>query len=1042
MKPIQLRISLHVTGTAPDSETNKPLRGDVCFSNPTTPSPSTFDQVTITIETLLIGTSPLETLLPQWSSATIDRFLHMSSIVDARNGEIVQQQSILLEMEHAHPLPEEPSNQSRQPSYMACPRTPLSYGTLSPSTSPGSVSQQTRMLQLRNANLRATAISAQQISSSSGTPSALLSRPLARPANDENRPPTAKKRVFQSRDPLSGSVNVLQEIHDSNRCRQISPSAESTVICQENRGDENTIEDLELAYWDHQASHDCSPFSPTARLYRRSRLRKRLMTERTPPSRTSPTPKQERWHKSKNPDFQMAAFEPLKYIEYLESELASLNAKMDAFISPAATQSRSTRLRALVSQSASLRKEVSAWETKFESRVREEVDRRAQIENGMRSRIQALESELEMKDGKLRELEWELSRVRAKIRESEGLEEINLNLEKRIDVLTNLLICSPTKPKICSTVSSPTKTESSKRAPRPKSMLPAIPSSPSAPRSIATVTETELWGSQPFNFASRISKSPGAASPSLDQASELERPQDIVPDQPAFRSRSSSSGVLRSLPSSSTRPKSIRSTTSLGLQSPEVVRACESEVHAKSTNRQRKMRRFPSSKNCPKPLILPSAASTPSLPASAPVFPDFILPLSERPDGSIDPAMNFLLHNDDESLPCTPAAVSGGRSTMWAQDRMLKGLDEAVEHVPGIYQSFAEYSPRVYSEVSSNDSNGSFSERHKASLSQPLSLDKELETAGFRSPSRSTDLTCSEGGYMTKQLTGSVSMNPAHCRSPSPMICLRQRVYSNRSEAVGEARRLLDFPCITCPPSWSASIGKSIVDGLFANLANLITRVEQPLLIIARKLLWRARALRPFNLAGVEWWFLGPAMRVSRRHEKTHEDDQTITKEAADDRKLGTFALSAGVGKITTADYQPCRNDPATDCALTNHDPSSPVRMPGFLSADPEPDLGLFPCTTCSTASSRRTVRLWIRFSLAVVLAVGVAIRDGPGTLLPAAPPHPPSPFSCVACVHGAGCETRRRGVRTLAPAAFTDCRMIFDRVGGELGATCASPGP
>ncbi len=40
------------------------------------------------------------------------------------------------------------------------------------------------------------------------------------------------------------------------------------------------------------------------------------------------------------------------------------------------------------------------------------------------------------------------------------------------------------------------------------------------------------------------------------------------------------------------------------------------------------------------------------------------------------------------------------------------------------------------------------------------------------------------------------------------------------------------------------------------------------------------------------------------------------------------------------------------------------------------------PCDACVEPSSRRTFRLWFHFSLAIVLAVGLAIKHGPGSVL------------------------------------------------------------
>jgi hypothetical protein len=60
-------------------------------------------------------------------------------------------------------------------------------------------------------------------------------------------------------------------------------------------------------------------------------------------------------------------------------------------------------------------------------------------------------------------------------------------------------------------------------------------------------------------------------------------------------------------------------------------------------------------------------------------------------------------------------------------------------------------------------------------------------------------------------------------------------------------------------------------------------------------------------------------------------------------------------------------------------------------------------CKDCVDPPSRLRLMLWAQFSLAIVLAVGVAIKDGPGVLL--SENDPPQRLSC-ACV---GCDCCRK---------------------------------
>lgn len=138
---------------------------------------------------------------------------------------------------------------------------------------------------------------------------------------------------------------------------------------------------------------------------------------------------------------QSTSLEATKYIEHLESQLA----KSEFYTSPAANKARFSKGRALLIEFRILREEVFDWGKTFAQRVKDELDQHLALEAGIRSCLQMLEDKLEIKDVKMRELEWELDTMQARVEDAEGLLEIILILEKRIDALTNLLVISLTK---------------------------------------------------------------------------------------------------------------------------------------------------------------------------------------------------------------------------------------------------------------------------------------------------------------------------------------------------------------------------------------------------------------------------------------------------------------------------------------------------------------------------------------------------------------------------------------------------------------------
>lgn len=892
-------------------------------------------------------------------------------------------------MEHAHPLPEAFYTAAGQPSRPAY----ISNATNSPVnnvTSPRpyeSLTYQTRVLRLRNAGFRAPVISGRRISPVSSPPSQ-LSEPILRAVNDENSPRTSERRMLYGEDLPPNPVNILQELHNSTRRKRMS-SRQGCTIFQDSTS-EPVDEEVNRNSWYNDTSNSCSPSPLKGDSVKMKKLRERTLNETTPTPLSSPLAKQIKGGRMARLNLRSTSFEASKYIEHLESQLASVHAKLDSLMSPTTNRARSAKLRALTVETRSLRQEVSGWEKNFEDRVQDEIYRRLEYETGMRLRMQSLEDEMETKDARMRELEWELEIARNKVKEAEGLIEVNLSLEKRIDVLTNLVVQSPTKLDPCSATSSPSKADPSKRTPRPKSMLPRLPSSPGGVRlSLNTNVESTFWESGRLEPSSSISGSSKAGSQSIEEEDEPENPEPMSQTLPP-RSFSCATSSFRSMPSLSTRPTSLHSASSLGITSPELQLSTDFDSQTRSALRRRKMRRFPSGACSLKPLILPNTAVTPLLPASAPVHIDSDEPQRMVSNTSFDPTVAFLSRNQDTSPLGTPTQFRQ-RSATWAYEETMKTLEGNSKHPDcSSRESISLFSNFPLNSLPNTPNEEPF-EQQKPKRPRPLSLEKELERANLLSPSQFDDglMPAEVDASTSNEINVTVEAGQPEASIPDLSCC---------QQAIGETSSTLKprgsprAPIIPSKTASSTAVASGNAFGVLTRLTSLINQVKQSPLVLAQRLLCNAWVLGPSKWSGMGWWLLGPVFRY-HKVEKMCAADRKIAEESPS----GTFNwqhLSAAASRRRTAEhyFSDCGSSKNVDShELTFWRPSSSRELASAasvrgseISATSQSRQERFdlPCPDCVEPSSRQSLRLWYDFSLAIFLAVGVAIKHGPGTLL------------------------------------------------------------
>ncbi len=918
---------------------------------------------------------------------------------------------------HAHPLPDARNTSSSQ----AIGSSHSSSAITSPTTLASQqqnegLSHQTRRLQLRNAGFRGAIFPTRRISplfTSSSTPVESISRQFS----NENSALSAEKRSMYGEELPPSPVNILQEIQKSTRKKRSSPRPGFGAIFQDNT-QTGALSGVSETSWYQEGSRDCSPAALAATPINMMKLREGSGNQKTPPPPlSSPLTKQVKGRNPKRISLRSASSEASKYIEHLESQLASVNAKLDSFTSPNSNKLRSAKLRALTVDNRNLRQDLSAWEKEFAARVQEERDQRLEVEMELRVRLRTLENEMELKDARIAELEWEVESMRVKVGDAEGLEEVNIGLEKRIEILTNLLAHSPNKLDVCSAATSPVRADPIKQTSRPKSMLPKIPSPSGAVRlSLSTVSEATFW--QPNNIisSSTVVESPEDAVQDADKQ-ELNSPADDEGmrspgygrqsrQSGSFESRSRTSGSFRSAPSSASRPTSFRSSGSFGPTSWGLPNLAD--VDARSANKQRKMRKFPSGSVSLRPLILPAATVVPSLPASAPIYPSIEATAKRNiSEVSLDPTTSFLSKPVDSSPITTPDQPGRHRSTSWAQEQTLKALEGRFMDVERLDDEQASPSIAPTSEQKPFDFREVPSEDHKR-RSRPRSLKKELEgaeleqagpTQALSSPKPFEDylVPVDVGENPQKSPESSqimIGIDPTPSKTPLPASFPQQTRLLRDSEDTPKRERKPTPPTYTSSQPIKALPSTLLTNqhafGIFSRLTNLISQTKQDPFVLARRILSNAWAQGSKRLGGMGWWLLGLVYGTRRRKRKRTADSKTVEPTTTQDFDWQHFSAEASRRRTAEhyfSDYGACHQS-ITDSWLSpphasaQQKPSSNTIPRSSSPPKPRNEPHLFPCNECVEPSSRRTLRLWFQFSLAIVLAVGMAIKNGPASLL------------------------------------------------------------
>ncbi|KAL8737519.1 MAG: hypothetical protein Q9181_001597 [Wetmoreana brouardii] len=753
--------------------------------------------------------------------------------------------------------------------------------SIAPSSESTRANHQTRRLQLRNAAFRGQSLPTRRISPIVGS-SIISPEPFGRVVSSENSPNNSEKRLLYGEDLPPSPVNILQQLHNSARRRRHQPRRSISEIFQDDTATA-PVEDDSGVSWYSETSNSNTPLQSRKSSIPMMKLREVSFNGKTPPPLSSPLAKQTRGRNGNRVQLRSTSAEAAKYIEHLESQLVAVNTKLDSLMSPSSHKARATKLRALTSEARSLRQQVDEWEQKFEERVKDERSQLAEVEMSLTARLQALEDEVEAKDNRVRDLEWDMENLRTRVKDAEGLEAVNTDLERRIDLLTSLLVQSPTKLELCSAASSPSKADPRKRIARPTSMMPRVPPSPGSTRLSLNIGPDFQVRRSRQSFASTSSASPSTdlKSPSALGREGMHASETMKESKDSSHVGSGNSSSCRSPPSCSSRATSFHSGGSFGAHCWGLPIPLEPEAEATAGHKQRRMRRFPSGAASLKPLILPNATGTASLPVSAPVQSTFgDHPRRDFSEVSLDPTVAFLSKHEYSSPVTTPTQPYRKRSSSYAQREALCTLEgqSSTSGDKGDYQSIL--SPRSFPDEPLETVEEESAETKLHKRERPRSLHEELAEAGLLAmyPMSNGLIPCSENDMDrgTEPESVSAEFDASQLRTPSQ----QQRRESNESLTIPKMR--MAPAKVATPPTKSlasTAVATRQAQGLFSRLTGLITRTKQGPSALARRLIHNAWAIGIAKLGGMGWWLLGLVYGTRWRKEKRAADAKTTVAE-------------------------------------------------------------------------------------------------------------------------------------------------------------------
>lgn len=866
---------------------------------------------------------------------------------------------------------------SRGYSLYSPPPPPLSTHS-PPSSSPTQPSKpfsfQNRRLQLRNAGFRAAQIPSRKISDHLTT--------TWRSLSGGSEPETDKENILSwpthddsSRESsLRRRSNILQEINNSSsRRRHISPRPSITALFADPSPQQYSPGSLSSPSLKKSVPRLDPPISfdgsDDSEFDSAMKSREYSLSGNSPLGHSAGVIRRKR----RSPRRQQADYETTKYIEHLEAQLAASQTELDSRqTSPIKPQL--TKLRALNAEIRALKQELADWQDKFESRVREEAGSRLETESKLKAKISALQEKIEADQRRIQELTYENEIQAQKLRDSAALSLTNRSLERRVDVLTELLAVSPTRTDAARSptrmdAQSPIKNGTPRR--RPRSMMPCIPCSPRArhDESFQPLTVDLSTSDDVPCLSVEAAENMNYEQVTADTSSPSTRPDSMLTDGLSADSTLLSS-MLKSQRNSTL--SQFSSTSGWGLPFPFTP-----DIQGKRQSRHKSMRRFPSGTCNLKPLILASATGTMSdYPSSAPFDR---LSFSQRDSQYLSPTRGFLDEHeydtwDDKST--SDGAQQNSLDALEGRTRYYESFEEAV--------SGRQRRRRLHISQTQRREQGSRSPRP---LSGPFPNETILEEDGHEEFETSPQPGLSLGAHSLPETSHirfqqqnilAHEIGEDYMQTPSKGSLRRhkrQRFGIDRTPR-GKGNELTPNGC---SPVSGAICGEAV--DILTKYSSWLKELQRHPTELARRIIANAWHSNWKRFGKLSWWVLGLFFGPQVRDEWCREPSTTEADNYDWHRySMATFQVPHA---SHTADQQP-----DADTALLSETCN---RLSGSAwcdvsrardDGDESPDKGQL----TKQSSFGRSLSLWAKFSFAIVIAIGLAIKNGPGSLLEEGP--------------------------------------------------------
>lgn len=659
-----------------------------------------------------------------------------------------------------------------------------------------------------------------------------------------------------------------------------------------------------------------------------------------------------------------------EYIDHLEAQLSGMQNQLRSLTSPSSTKLQSSKLRSLTTESRVLRQEVSEWEKKFNERVQEETQVRLEIEASLKTRIRSLEREMELKDGRVVELECEVERLRKDAAMIDEMHDQNLALSRRLDVLTELLAQSPAKGE-SHRMGSPTFGLDERRGKKRRLTL-RIPRLSTASESAQASTNDDgadnaehSVSSKPFPAETRHDSSEAVESAGAEEGS-CSAEQD-----PSATSREGVSSFEQALANvegrrpASSRRISMLSDTAVSLESP-----VRSAIFARErpSHRHRRMRRFIGGSARPKQLILPITSQAGSCSVSSSFangdLDDQPTPRARRPQSVVllpSHLRRGSTAQDLEVLEGLSAPSSRPVSlTTWDELERAFGSEGALERLRLASQSPMQQDGGIDSARSALDGLSGSAERRSVGP-RTQSLFAELQKLGSHADG---ELSPKSPEKPVEQTTVPKTPEPRE----TPIV---EASETNRTHCDHCCCRLVDFIQPLCGRSvvWVASRALGVLSRVFLAPARIVRKVVTHGVCM---LCWIKAA------ADLAWALLGFVFRLGTKAVRPVDGEATVEMAHIDDVAQGgspSQGLAINNDNSVVADDVASRT-PAT--ALRR------IMSPGLAARvrQQQEQHAAHHCPQCSNRrSTRQNFRSLLRNSTNLVSALISHVRDQSETI-------------------------------------------------------------